>query len=297
MANIRILITGANGQLGQEFKKFIKQSHNEDFIATDKTELDITNLTIVKDFLCSYRPNVVINCAGYNDVDGAESHNDQCTLINAIGPKNLAIVAESLGVQLVHFSTDYVFNGEAKDPYTIADLPSPVNRYGLSKLLGERFIQSLSRKYFIIRTSCLFGIGGENNFPRKVIDWSKANDKLKVVADHVGCPSYAPDIVRATFGLISTGSYGLYHMTNEGYCSRFEWAKFIMETVGSTTPVIPTHNRGYLKHFSEAYNIKGAVRPKFTPLNMFPLNELLGHTLPAWQDATKRFLQEWGIIK
>ncbi|HBJ81650.1 dTDP-4-dehydrorhamnose reductase, partial [Pseudothermotoga sp.] len=225
-----VLITGANGQLGRAFQELFKEQ-GIDFIAATKEELDITNLQQIREFV---RKNEgithIINCAAYNKVDEAERDWKTAYLVNGIGPKNLAIVSNEIGAELVHYSTDYVFSGKKGSPYTIYDTSDPINKYGESKVLGERFVMSFSNRYYLIRTSWVFGDG--MNFVRKVLEWSKKSKVLRIVDDEVSSPTYAPDLAKATWELIKLKAYGLYHITNSGYCSRYEWAEFILNEIG-----------------------------------------------------------------
>lgn len=282
---MKILLTGAQGQLGRDFQKLF-QKNGIDFLATDIKELDISNLASVKECIKTYSPTAVINCAAYNAVDKAEQEFQVACIGNAIGPKNLAIASEESGIPLVHFGTDYVFNGNHDKPYTIADLPDPISKYGESKYLGEKMVQSVSRRFFLIRLSWVFGSGGDN-FPQKILEWSKSRRQLKVVTDQVSCPCYTVDIASAALSLLQTGAYGLYHLTNQGYCSRFDWAQFILKQTKSSVEVVPA---------TEIDFPTPAKRPKFSAMDSFPIKETLGVLPPTWEDATERFLQELSVI-
>jgi dTDP-4-dehydrorhamnose reductase len=199
--------------------------------------------------------------------------------VNGLGPRNLAIVANEIDAELVHYSTDYVFSGEKGSPYTIYDTPDPINRYGESKVLGERFIMSIADKFYLIRTSWVFGDG--ENFAKKVIEWSKKNQVLRIVDDEISSPTYAPDLARATWELIKQRAYGLYHITNSGYCSRYEWAEFILNKIGWS---------GELKRAKqEDFNLP-AKRPRFSVLDNFGLEETVGVKMPHLKTAVERFL-------
>ena len=285
---MKILLTGAQGQLGLDFQKLF-QRNNISYLATDVRELNISNLSAVRECIQLYVPTAIINCAAYNAVDKAQEDYEGACLVNGIGPRNLALASEDSGIPLVHFSSDYVFDGNHDHPYTIADHPNPINRYGQSKHLGERLVESVSRRFFIVRLSWLFGIGNDAiataTFPKKILEWSKSKRQLKVVTDQVSCPSYTVDIAQATLPLIRSGAYGLYHLTNQGYCSRFDWARFILQQVKSSTEVVPA---------TEVDFPTPAKRPRFSAMDSFPIKDTVGMLPPTWEDATQRFLKELG---
>jgi len=279
---MKILITGSNGQLAREI---IKESERRNITldAFDHKSLDITNLKALREVIKSKRPDVVINCAAYNAVDKAEGDWQMAYLVNGIGPTNLAIACEENDTALVHYSTDYVFDGQQHSPYTIADNPNPLNMYGKSKLLGERSVQSLSKRYFLIRVSWVFGMGNDTNFAKKVIEWSSKNDVIKVVDDQISSPTYAVDLAKATLDLIDTGAYGLYHITSPQPCSRYEWAKYILELIGWKGRLIPVK--------SDEFKTP-AIRPAYSFMDSFPIIHTIGYNLSEWKDATKRFIKE-----
>jgi dTDP-4-dehydrorhamnose reductase len=185
-------------------------------------------------------------------------------------------------MRLVYISTDYVFDGKKKIPYTIADRPHPLSRYGESKLLGEELVQRHAQRYFLVRTSWVFG-SGNMNFARKALAWSHDKQEIEVVCDQVSSPTYTVDLAKATLDLLETGSYGLYHITNQGSCSRFEWVKTILNATGWTGRLIPTTSDKFPTP---------AMRPHYSVLDNFGSEEILGYVLPSWSDATSRFLEE-----
>jgi dTDP-4-dehydrorhamnose reductase len=278
---MKVLITGANGQLGRAFQELLKNEGVE-FIAASKEEMDITDLRKVREFVSkSAEITHIINCAAYNKVDEAEKDWKTAYLVNGLGPRNLAIVANEIGAELVHYSTDYVFSGEKDAPYTIYDNPDPISRYGESKALGERFVMSLARKYYLIRTSWVFG-DGQVNFVKKVIDWSKGRNELKIVCDEKSSPTYAPDLASATWNLIEQGAYGLYHVTNTP-CLRYEWAQFILSNIGW---------KGVLKKAKqEDFNLP-ARRPKYSVLDNYGFFETTGKRMRSWEEATEEYIAE-----
>jgi dTDP-4-dehydrorhamnose reductase len=280
---MKVLVPGASGQLAQEVIKLCGAS-NIEVAAPPEAELDITDFSRVSSIVSGVKPDIVINCAAFNDVDGAESRWQDAFLVNGIAVKNLALACKKTGSVLVHFSTDYVFDGESGKPYTIADFPSPISSYGQSKLLGEELLREHGERYFLIRTSWVFG-RGKHSFPLKLLEWASKNRTLRVVDDQVASPTYAADLAEAVMKLAKTERYGMYHITNSGHVSRYGWAEFVLKKVGWDGTLEPAK--------SEEFNTP-AVRPKFSVLDNFPLSETLGGMLPPWQDATERFLKETG---
>ncbi|HWQ66939.1 MAG TPA: dTDP-4-dehydrorhamnose reductase, partial [Methanospirillum sp.] len=209
---MRVLVTGAHGQLGREICLRYEDKGCTVF-SCGSQELDITRYQDVSFCVKDFQPDLIVNCAAYNAVDDAEIEWEQAFCVNGFGPKNLALAAIQVGADIVHFSTDYVFNGKQRRPYTIADRPDPISRYGESKLLGEQMILNHVHRFYLIRTSWVFGSGNEN-FVDKVLDWSDKKSSITVVDDQVSSPTYTKDLAQATDNLVSSGQYGLYHITN-----------------------------------------------------------------------------------
>ncbi len=281
MTPVKVLVTGAKGQLGREIVKILALRGYR-VLSKGREELDITDFARVSECISGFNPDIVINCAAYNDVDGAESEWEGAFLVNGIGVKHLSIVCSRTGAELVHFSSDYVFDGLKGEPYTIADEPNPVNKYGESKLLGEECVKEHLERFYLIRTSWVFG-DGRFSFPRKVIEWASRNRRLRIVDDQVSVPTYSVDLAKAVVDLIERRIYGIYHITNSGFCSRYRWAKFILEEMKWGGDIEPAS--------SEEFKTP-ARRPGFSVLNNFPLKETLGYLLPSWESATERFLKE-----
>jgi dTDP-4-dehydrorhamnose reductase len=277
---MKYLVTGARGQLASEIIRLLEK-RSSDCKAFDEFALDITSPSSVRSAMEGYGPDVVINCAAYNAVDDAEKDWRKAFMINGVGVRNLAVECARTNAVLVHFGTDFVFDGTKRTPYTIVDTPNPLSKYGESKLLGEIYVRDLADKFFLIRLSWVFG-DGEFSFPTKVLQWASKNKKLRIVDDQVASPAYAGHLAGAIFSLIETGAFGFYHMTNTGYCSRYEWAKFILEKTGWHGEVEPAKSA----EFATA-----AKRPAFSVLENFPLEETIGFTLPSWQEATEEFLR------
>lgn len=293
---MKILITGAKGQLGQDLQIECGRRRIE-YIATDfladggstnlpnsesakeLLHLDITDLKSVRETVLQTNPDAIINCAAYNAVDKAEEDWKNAFLVNAIGPKHLAIAADEREIPLMHFSTDYVFDGKKGSPYFVWDEPKPLSKYGESKLYGEQLVSLLSNRIFIVRLSWVFGVGN-TNFVKKILEWSKGKNELKVVDDQISSPAYTVDLSRAIIDLLEKGAYGIYHMANKGYCSRYEWAKYILELTGWKGKIVPVKSSDFKT---------AAQRPEFSAMDTFPLKETIGYELPEWKDATKRF--------
>jgi len=276
---MKILLTGANGQLGSAFQELFKKN-NIDYIATDTEELDITKLEQVLSFVGKNKEIThIINCAAYNQVDKAEQDWKNAYLVNGLAVRNLAIAANEIDAEIVHYSTDYVFSGDKGEPYTIYDTPNPINKYGESKALGERFLTTIAKKWYLIRTSWVFG-DGPVNFVKKVIEWSKKNSELRIVEDEISAPTYAPDLAEATYELIKLRAYGIYHITNTP-CSRYEWAEFILKEIG--------WNGKLLKAKQEDFNLP-AKRPKNSVLDNFGYFETTGKTMRDWKEVTKEYI-------
>ncbi len=280
-----ILITGAHGQLGQDIQKEC-ENRGIPCIAANSHILDITDTQAVRIFVKNHAPDTIINCAAYTAVDDAETEWRRAYLVNGIGVRNLALAARDAGAVLVHYSTDYVFDGRSTLPYTIADAPNPLSQYGKSKLLGEQEVLTHSDRFFLIRTSWVFGRGNVN-FPRKVLEWSKDRDALSIVNDQVSSPTYTRDLARATIDLCETGYFGLYHITNKGSCSRYEWTRFILETIDWKGSLSPAQSSDFPTP---------ASRPPFSVLDNFGSPEVLGYDLPSWETATENFLKELDVI-
>jgi dTDP-4-dehydrorhamnose reductase len=225
LSHKRILVTGANGQLGSAIVSLFKH-HHIDVIGTDRSMMDITNQQQVFDVVKQLKPQVIIHCAAFTAVDKAEVEKDTCYKVNVEGTRNLSLVAKELNIEFMYFSTDYVFDGTKKDPYEINDLPNPINYYGLTKYLGEEIVKSLLLKYYIFRISWVFGSNGKN-FVSTILKLAKENSFIKVVDDQVGSPTYTNDV--ASFLLKNEDiSYGIHHLTNEGYVSWYDFAKEIL---------------------------------------------------------------------
>ena len=213
-----ILITGANGQLGYDFQRLFNEI-KEEYIATDVNDLDITNIEKVREFVKNKNISLIINCAAYNNVDKAEDEPELCKKLNTYAPRDLAIVANEIGADYITYSTDFVFDGKKKTPYTEEDIPNPLSIYGKTKLEGEKEVFRVKLDSFVLRTSWVFGIAN-NNFNKQVINWSKLKNELSIVDDQISSPTYSRDLAYYSWELIKTKKYGLYHLSNDGEASK-----------------------------------------------------------------------------
>lgn len=282
---MKLLITGAQGQLGTDMTRLARAGGHE-AIPLGSRDLDISDFRQVMDRVRQEKPDAIINCAAYNAVDQAETDWERAFEVNGLGPKYLARAASDTGATLIHYSTDYIFDGKTNRPYTLADTPAPLGRYGESKLLGEQLVMRHAEHYYVIRVSWVFGAGNVN-FPAKVLGWSETTDTITVVDDQSASPAYTGDLASASLDLLNSEQYGLFHMTNAGYCSRFEWARYILNKAGWEGELVPGKSADFPTP---------ATRPTFSALDTFGTRQAIGYDLPPWQDATDRFLHEIGRI-
>jgi dTDP-4-dehydrorhamnose reductase len=252
---MKILITGADGMLGSDLQNVLNMSKKNEIIATD-LDLDITKESVIEK-IRKCAPDIVVNVAAYTDVDGCEFNQELAYKINSIGPKNLALACKEINSKLIHISTDYVFNGEKKEPYIESDKTNPINVYGETKLKGEELIQNTFDDYFILRTSWLYGING-NNFVKTMLELSKSNNEISVVDDQRGSPTYTYDLSIAISKLLENNHYGIYHLTNSGNCSWFEFTKDIFEIANIDVDLKPVATEKFPR---------SAKRPKYSVLN------------------------------
>jgi len=281
---MKILLTGANGQLGKELQQQFKEK-NISYIKTSHQDLDIADYQQVKAAVQNENPDIIINCAAFNDVDGCETKTDLAFRVNSLGPRNLALSAQDLGAKLVHISTDYVFSGDKKKPYKEYDKASPLSIYGKSKLMGEKYVQSLHTKYFIIRTAWLFGEG--NNFVKTMLNLLKNNEVINVVDDQIGTPTYTVDLAKVIIQLIQSDYYGLYHGTSEGQCSRYEFASKIFEL---------TDDNIKLNKVSSDYFNSTAQRPHYSVLDNFMLKQYNLNLFNTWNESLYKYIKQGMIV-
>ena len=266
---MKILITGAYGMLGSDLREVLKDN---ELIITGSKDLDITKENNVLQFIEDKKPEIVINAAAYTNVDNCETDYDNAYLVNAIGPKNLAVACNKLNIPLIHISTDYVFDGSKTTPLSEEDKLGPKTAYGKTKLEGEKFVQENTKKYFILRTAWLFGINGKN-FVKTMINLSKKNNLLKVVNDQKGCPTYCYDLAMAIKQLLNSDKYGIYHLTNKGELSWYDFAKKIFELSNITINVKPVTTEEFPRpaprpHYSVLSNQKW-INAGFSPMRNY----------------------------
>ncbi|MBB6713523.1 dTDP-4-dehydrorhamnose reductase [Clostridium gasigenes] len=288
---MKILITGCKGQLGNELQSIIKTGKaeigvvserikNSQVIALDVEDLDITNLAQVKEVISREKPDVVINCAAATNVDGCESNQDLAFKINALGPRNLAMVCEEIGAKLVQVSTDYVFSGIGNKPLAEFDLTGPTSVYGTTKLAGEEFVREFSSKYFVVRTAWLYGYVGKN-FVYTMMNLGRDKESLNVVDDQRGNPTNANDLAYHILKLIETEEYGVYHCTGKGECSWCDFAKLIMKLSDRKCVVSPCTS----EEFKTA-----AKRPEYSSLDNMMLRCTVGDEMRDWKEALASFI-------
>lgn len=276
---MKVIITGAKGQLGLELAKQLKCNSKYEVVTTDRTELNIVDIKQVSDFLSKQKPDVVINCAAHTAVDLCETDIENAYKINALGPRSLAIACEEIGAKLVQVSTDYVFNGNGIRPYREDDMTSPNSIYGTSKLMGESFVKEFCSKYFIVRTAWLYGDG--NNFVRTMLKLAQTNKELNVVDDQVGSPTSTVDLAKAIINLINTEYYGTYHGTCEGQCSWYDFAKKIFEIKNIDIKVNPVTSEEFKRP---------APRPAYSVLDNFMFKLVDLNTFRPWEDSLEEYL-------
>lgn len=281
MGKIRAAVTGAQGQLGKDMVECL-ENKGYDVLGFGKSDLDITNYEQAKDILTRYKPDVIIHAAAYTKVDLAETEADVAYNINGYGSRNLAVIAENLGAKLVYVSTDYVFDGQGSTPYDEFQETSPVNIYGKSKLIGEQFVEQFHSRFFIVRTSWVYGIHG-NNFVKTMLKLAEDKDSLSVVSDQVGCPTYTKDLAACIEQLIQTEKYGIYHVSNSGSCSWFEFAKAIFELANKPVEVNPVSTSEFPRP---------AKRPSYSVFAHRALKQNGFDEMRNWKDALADFLKE-----
>ena len=285
---MKILITGANGMLAKSVRKRLEKGN--ELICTDVADLDITDEKAVMEFVTNAKPDYIINCAAYTAVDKAEEAGEIVRKINADGPKNLAIAAKTVDAPLVHISTDYVFGGDLdiEEEYKEEDEKHPVTAYGITKLEGEEKIKENTDKYYIFRTAWLYGDG--NNFVRTMLKLGETKDEINVVADQHGSPTYAEDLANIIGEAIEKKiPYGIYHATNEGFTTWYDFTKAIFEYAGIICQVNPVTTEKYI----EMMKITQAKRPKNSQLSKEKLLAQ-GIQIPEWENGLKRYLQAEG---
>jgi dTDP-4-dehydrorhamnose reductase len=278
---MKVLVTGVKGQLGYDVVNELKKRGHE-AVGVDIEEMDITDEESVNRVIRKAAPEAVIHCAAYTAVDAAEDNEEICRAVNARGTGNIARVCKALDIPMMYISTDYVFNGQGTRPWEPDDQREPLNIYGQTKYEGELEVEENLKKYFIVRIAWVFGVNGKN-FIKTMLNLGKTRNKLSVVADQIGSPTYTFDLARLLVDMIETEKYGRYHATNEGLCSWYEFACEIFKQAGMNVTVEPVS--------SDQFPVK-AKRPMNSRISKDKLKENGFEPLPSWQDALRRYLTE-----
>ncbi|WP_339257589.1 dTDP-4-dehydrorhamnose reductase [Paenibacillus sp. FSL R5-0713] len=288
--NYRVMVTGAAGQLGYDVvKTFEAEGHQ--VLACDKNQMDITDQQQCTDIITTFRPHIIIHCAAFTAVDQAEADEDTAFAINASGTRNIAVAAESMKAKLVYISTDYVFDGSGSTPYQEYDVTNPQSVYGKSKLAGERLVQSLCTQWFIIRTSWVFGVHG-NNFVKTMLELMVKRPQLQVVHDQQGSPTYTVDLARFIHLLSVSEKYGIYHASNSGTCTWYEFAKVIREEASKQSVFEPTAE---LTPCTTEQFPRPAPRPAYSVMDHLAIRTNGLQPLRHWREALIAFLNELSV--
>ena len=276
---MKILVTGASGMLGQDVMRVL-QEQKHTCLGVSSADFDLTDTAAVLAAAKAFQPHAIIHCAAYTAVDLAESEPVRCCSVNGLGSLNIARAALAVKAKLLYVSTDYVFDGSGNAPWEAADRPRPLNIYGLSKLQGEEAVQALVRQHFVLRTSWVFGHGG-SNFVETIRRLGREKSQISVVEDQIGSPTYTVDLARLIAQIIVTDRYGVYHATNEGFCSFADFARVILRADGSRCRVVPIPSSQYPS---------AARRPLNSRLSKASLDENDFPRLPIWEDALRRYI-------
>ncbi|MBY0477783.1 MAG: dTDP-4-dehydrorhamnose reductase [Chitinophagaceae bacterium] len=282
-----ILVTGSNGQLGKELKQIADHYSQFNFVFASREDLKLHHFGLVENFFAAVKPQYCINCAAYTAVDKAEAEQDMAMLVNGEAVGNLAAICKKYQTKFVHISTDYVFDGDSETPYKEDDATGPINVYGQSKLLGEQLCMKEDDDAIIIRTSWVYSSFG-HNFVKTMMRLMHERNELNVVSDQIGSPTYAADLAKAIMDIISSGKWerGIYHYSNEGKISWYEFALAIKEMSGSKTVVHPI--------LTSAYPTL-ARRPKFSLLNKDKIKTVFQLQVPAWKDSLQKCMDQLRI--
>ena len=278
---MRVLVTGAGGMLAKDLIPCLSTRGHE-ILALLHGELDITDLGALRAAVNNFRPELVVNCAAYTKVDEAEKEEPRAVMVNGVGVQNLCLVCQEKDTPLVHFSSDYVFDGTKEGPYSIYDDPNPINAYGRSKLRGEKHVLRLLSKFYLIRTSWLFGLYG-NNFIETMLEVGRRQKQICVVNDQRGCPTWTCHLAQAVVDLIETERYGIYHIVNREPTTWFDFAREIFRLSNADIEVFPT---------SSDKCPRPAKRPQNSVLDPFPIPDVLGRKMPSWREALSLYLSQ-----
>lgn len=278
---MKVLITGVSGQLGFDAAKALT-AKGLPFLGVGSKELDVTDRDAVLGTVREYHPDAVLHCAAYTKVDLAEDEPELCMRVNADGAQNVAEACREIGAKLLYVSTDYIFPGTGDKPWETDDATGPLNVYGKSKLAGEAVVKELVEKHFIVRTSWVIGEHG-NNFVKTMLRLAETHSELRVVGDQIGSPTFTADLAPVLCNMIATDKYGVYHATNEGFCSWAELAEAVFRISGKNVTVHPVS--------TEEYGAK-ALRPKNSRLSKASLDARGFARLPEWEASLARLLEK-----
>ncbi len=280
---MKILILGHKGMLGADLRTRLAAGH--EVVGKDIDEIDITDASACLDAIGETQPDIVINAAAFTDVDGCESNRDGCFAVNALAVENIASACRPQNIPIVHFSTDYIFDGGKGSPYVEEDPPRPLNVYGQSKLKGEELLLASSDNVLLIRSQWLYGAHGKN-FVRAILEKGRSLDVVEVVDDQIGSPTYTADLAQAVQRLIETGQRGIFHVTNRGSCSWFEFAKKIFEFAGM--------NGVQVRPIKSLQLVRPAKRPAYSVFSCRKFIEATGKAMRFWQVALNDYLSGTG---
>lgn len=278
---MKVLVTGVKGQLGYDVVKELEKRGMK-AVGVDIEEMDITDANSVDRVVKEVAPDAVIHCAAYTAVDAAEDNEELCRKVNADGPRNIARVCKELDIKMIQISTDYVFSGDGERPWEPDDVCDPQSVYGQTKYEGEQAVQEILDKYFIVRIAWVFGVNGKN-FVKTMLNLAQTRDTLTVVNDQFGSPTYTYDLAKLLVDMVQTEKYGVYHATNEGICSWYDFACAIFREAGIEMNVLPVSSAEYAAK---------AKRPGNSRMNKDKLEDKGFDRLPSWQDALQRYLKE-----
>lgn len=282
----RVIITGGGGMLARSLAETLK-SRGVEASPLGRAALDIADEKSVQQMFRERRPTLVLNCAAHTKVDLCEDEPAKADAINGYAVGTLAVLCREYGAALVHYSTDFVFDGGSKRPYRVDHPVNPISAYGCSKLLGEEQLQAKSPpRWLIVRTAWAYGVGGMN-FPKIIVDRAKQGQPLKVVDDEIGSPTYTVDLAQATLDLLDRNANGIWHVTNSGQVSRYEYAKAILEEFALKTELAPITTADWFK-----IRPKQARRPAYSVLDVEPIAKLVGKPMRPWRDALRAFRDE-----
>ncbi|WP_232505362.1 dTDP-4-dehydrorhamnose reductase [Erysipelothrix larvae] len=277
---MKVLVTGGNGQLAYDVKLALDKA-GIDYKSIDFEDADITNEKEIKNLIRDYAPDAIIHCAAYTAVDQAEDDKEKVEAINVLGTRYIAEASKEIDAKLVYISTDYVFDGEGTQPFEVTDTPNPVSWYGITKYQGELEVQKVLEKYFIVRISWVFGVNG-NNFVKTMLRLGNERDSLNVVNDQIGSPTYCGDVAPILVDMIQTEKYGIYHATNEGFCSWYDFTQKIFEIANINCEVKGIPTREYPTR---------AVRPLNSRMSKQSLIDA-GFTVPRkWEEALEAMIE------